>query len=501
MNVTLSTKNTFLAILFLGVLALTARNVVDPDVWWHLRAGEYIAQHHAIPHSDPFSYTRSGQTWVAHEWLSELAIYELYRVTGFSGLILTFAAILTASFFILYLRCASKPYVAGITTLCAAWATAPVWGVRPQVISLLLTSLWLLILERSERNAKILWWTVPITLLWVNLHAGFALGLTLSGMFLVGELIENISSPAQSRAHLRTAAFVFFFDLLVVPLNPNGLRMFSYPIETLRSAGMQNYIAEWASPNFHRAEYWPYLLLLLASLGAFMITRISLRPRELILLALSLYASLASLRMIPLFVLIAVPLITQRVDEWPRQSGPVHSAWTRAVLNAVIVLAMAAFAFVRINEIILQQPQAEAKHFPIGAVGFLQDHPPLGALFNHYDWGGYLIWKLPATEVFIDGRADLYGEPLLHDFADAYQLRGSWLQVLERWHIQTVLVPIDSALATALQVAPGWTVAYKDDQAIILTSDSLTSSTKQVFLSPLGYSRYAINYTVAYFGG
>ncbi len=54
-------------------------------------------------------------------------------------------------------------------------------------------------------------------------------------------------------------------DLLIVPLNPNGLRMFSYPVETLRSAAMQNYIVEWASPNFHHAEYWPFLLVVLAT--------------------------------------------------------------------------------------------------------------------------------------------------------------------------------------------------------------------------------------------
>jgi hypothetical protein len=471
MTSTLATKHTFLIVLFLGLFAMTARNVTDPDVWWHLKTGEYIAQHKSVPHTDPFSYTRAGAPWIAHEWLTELGMYELQRTTGFGGLILIFAALLATAFFLLYLRCGPAPYIAGAATLCAAWATAPIWGVRPQVLSLLLTSLWLLILERSERNPNLLWWTLPLTLLWVNLHAGFALGLVLSALFLAGEFIEKRLNFIPSRhTHSRTAAFILFLDLLLVPLNPNRLRMFSYPIETLRSAAMRNYIAEWASPNFHHPEYWPFLLIILAAFATLSISRTPPRPRDLILLLVGLYASLASIRMIPLFVLIAIPFIAKRLGNWPHSDHPLRRVPSRTAFNAVIVLAMAIFASLRIAYVIHHQPEAEARQVPTRAVAFLQQHPPAGPIFNHYDWGGYLIWKLyPSTLVFIDGRADLYGPPLFHDFADAYQFKGPWQQILQRWRIQTVIVPPDSALAIGLQSAPGWTISYQDSQAIILT--------------------------------
>jgi hypothetical protein len=180
----LRTRNIFLAVILLGIFGMAARNVTDPDVWWHLKTGQFIAEHGSVPRTDPFSYTRAGQPWVAHEWLSELFLYELQSTTGSTGLILTFAAIVCATFFLLYLRCGPAAYAAGAAMLIAAWATAPLWGVRPQIISLLLTSLWLLILEQSERDPKVLWWTLPLTLVWVNLHAGFALGLVLSALFL-----------------------------------------------------------------------------------------------------------------------------------------------------------------------------------------------------------------------------------------------------------------------------------------------------------------------------
>jgi hypothetical protein len=474
MNRLLTTSHVFLGVLFLGLFAMAARNVTDPDVWWHLKTGQYIAEYESVPHTDPFSYTRPGESWVAHEWLTELLLYEFERIMGWGGLIVIFAVVLCGSFYLLYLRCGHALYIAGVATLCAAWATMPLWGVRPQVLSLLLTSVWLLILERSEQNAKLLWWTLPLTLLWVNLHAGFALGLGLSALFLLGEWIERARDCSQQDTpRLRTSASILLLDLLVVPLNPNGLRMFSYPIQTLRSAAMQNYIAEWASPNFHHAQYWPFLLLVLASFATLSWSGAQVRPRDLLLLMVSLYAGLCSIRMMPLFVLIATPLISKRLGNWPASNSQPHRphAVSRGLLNATIVLAMVVFTTIHVAQVIQRQPQAEARAFPAGAVAFLQAHPPSGPVFNDYDWGGYLIWKLyPSTRVFIDGRADLYGQNFMDQFANTYQLKDDWQHALLRWNVGTVLVPPDSALAAGLRNSPGWTVSYEDSQALVLTA-------------------------------
>jgi hypothetical protein len=484
----IKTRNVFLAVLFLGLFAMVARNATDPDIWWHLKTGQYITEHKSIPHTDPFSYTRAGQPWIAHEWLTEHLLYQIQRIAGYGGLIVVFAAIVGAAFFLLYLRCGAAPYIAGVATLFAAWATAPLWGVRPQMLSLLLTSLWLLLLERSENDSKLLWWTLPLTLLWVNLHGGFAAGLALLTLFLAGEWMERAlgwSSPRSGR-HLKTAALILVFDLLLVPLNPSGLRMFWYPIQTLRSAAMQNYIAEWASPNFHHAEYWPFLVVVLGTFAALSWSGNRVRPRNLLLLVVTLYAGLCSIRMIPLFVLIAIPLIAKRLREWPPRTLDTrrHLA-LRMLLNGVIVLAMAAFTGIHLTQVIRRQPQAEAQHFPVPAVAFLATHAVPAPIFNHYDWGGYLIWKLyPSIPVFIDGRADLYEKQLLDQFADTYRFQGDWRRTLRQWDIGTIVVPMDSALATGVRSDRAWTVAYQDAQAMVLTRAGRSPDTNDVSISP-----------------
>jgi hypothetical protein len=478
-------RNTFVAVVFLGLVGIAARNVIDPDVWWHLKTGEYIAASKSVPHTDPFSYTRAGQPWVAHEWLADLLIYGLYRAAGWGGLIVLFSAIMTAAFFLLYLRSANDPYLSGILALGGAWGTAPVWGVRPQVLSLLLTSLWLLLLERSERDRNLLWWTLPLTLLWVNLHAGFALGLALLALFLAGESWERIftTQPERNSApRLRALAITLLLDLLIVPLNPNGATLYRYPFETLRSHAMQAYIAEWASPNFHSSDYLLFLFLLLAVVVCLAWSRMRPRPRDLLLLVVSTFAALSSIRMIPLFVLVAVPVLSRTLKEWaafsesrPRAPAPVAVF----IICVTILLAMTAFVGAHIAQVIHRQPAAEAEHFPAGAASYLQANRSSGPIFNHYDWGGYLIWKLDATNcVFIDGRADLYGEGLLQQFANTYQMNSDWQRALAEWQIARVIVPANSPLASGLRRVPSWSVRYEDAAVVVFSAQESAGASR-----------------------
>src|ERR1700727_2420734 len=91
----LQLRRVFVTILFIGTFTLATRNVIDPDVWWHLKTGEYIAVHKSIPHVDIFSFTRAGQPWIAHEWLSDVLLYGIYRAASWGGLIAVFAAVVS----------------------------------------------------------------------------------------------------------------------------------------------------------------------------------------------------------------------------------------------------------------------------------------------------------------------------------------------------------------------------------------------------------------------
>src|SRR6185369_11325611 len=83
----LTFRRVFPVVLLSMIFVLAVRQSVslDPDLWWHLKTGEQIIDAHSIPHVDDFSFTKQGSEWVAHEWLSEVIIAGIYRLSGFVG--------------------------------------------------------------------------------------------------------------------------------------------------------------------------------------------------------------------------------------------------------------------------------------------------------------------------------------------------------------------------------------------------------------------------------
>jgi hypothetical protein len=477
----------FAAILLLGLLALTARNATDPDLWWHLRTGQWIVETGHIPHTDPFSFTRAGHAWVSHEWLSEVLFYELWKQGGAAALIVFSAIITAAGFMLLYLRCfpsEGRKHWAAAATAFGALASAPSWGVRPQTFTFTMASLLLWLIEAGEERPKLLVWIPPLFLLWLNLHAGFALGPALLLAYGVGLIMETAvgSQPwSKTRPIFLRVLLLLLACSALVPLNPSGVELYRYPFDTLRSSGMRSFIVEWFSPNFHQSLYQPFLLAWLLLLTALASSRSRPKGRVMVPLILTSFAALDAVRHIPIFVLVAIPVLAaalpmaRRDDRYAHVSkstrrGAPRSSRFRPLFNGAVVILMGAFALVRWTGLVRNQGGRESEQFPQKAVAYLRASHGPSRIFVYYDWGGYAIWNLyPEYRVFLDGRADLYGDDLLRQFKTAVQLRSGWRGVLDGWKVETVLLPPSSGLAQALLLDAHWKAAYSDSKAIILT--------------------------------
>ncbi len=499
-------SNVFPVVLLLGLFGMTARPATDPDLWWHLRTGQWMVETGHVPHSDPFSFTRAGHAWVAHEWLSEVVFYELWKHGGFAALIVFSAMVTTAGFMLLYLRClpcGGKRHWAVAATVLGALAAAPSWGVRPQTFTFALASLLLWLIERGENQPRLLFWIPLLFLLWLNLHAGSALGPVLLLAYGAGLTIETAvgnTTWQEARPILLRVLLLLLACLALVPLNPNGVELYRYPFDTLRSSGMRSLIGEWHSPDFHEWLYRPFLLVWLLLLAAFATSscgsgnlprldgalrlrsgqappRPHTKWRVMVPLLLTSCAALDAVRHIPIFILLAIPVIAAAL---PAASASLAvavseqrpgSSRLRPLFNGVVVILMAVFTLVRWVGLARSQDAREAEQYPQKAVAFLRagDYPQPQRLFVYYDWGGYAIWKLyPEYRVFVDGRADLHGDDRLRQFMTAVQLRTGWREVLDGWKVDAVLVPPACALAQALLLDPHWHAAFSDSQAIIL---------------------------------
>lgn len=480
-----STRRLFFLILLMVLFFLAVREVTDPDFWWHLRAGQYIYETRSIPRTDIFSFTFEGHEWVTHEWLSEVLIYLIFKWLGWGGLVASFALIITAAFGLSYYSCeksGAQPFVSWVVVLLGAMATAPVWGVRPQMFSLLLASLFLFVLTGCMRLevGRLVWLLPPLMLLWVNLHGGYVLGLVLITITLFGISLDGLIEKRTHKEILRRVSpliFVLVACVIVVPLNPNGARLFTYPFETLASSAMQEHIEEWFSPNFHQTRFLPLAVLLLATFAALALSAKRLRVSELLMLCATAYAVLRSGRHLPIFAFAAVPLLAEHATLWIKSQGLAQSLFApekilskrQAVLRFAVLVIALGVSVMNVRHVIASQTEAEEKHFPARAVAFLRAQNLPDPIFNWYDWGGYLIWKLyPERRIYIDGRADVYGDAFIEEFLRASKGQGDWREPLRRNGIRTVIVKPDSPLASLLLKEEGWSKAFEDNQAVVL---------------------------------
>ncbi len=477
MRTELTFRKVFPIVLLSMIFVLAVRQSVslDPDLWWHLKAGQQIIQTRSIPHIDDFSFTKQGSEWVAHEWLSEILIAGIYRSIGLAGLVIVFSLIIVIALWLTYRRCDGKPYIAGLAVLLAAAASSPLFGVRPQMLTLLLASIYIVLLERfdpKEQNRR-LWWLVPLMLLWVNLHAGWALGVALIGLHIVRAVLDG------ERDCVRPLLIMLVVCTAMIPFNPNGFRMFSYPYETLTSASMAAFIQEWASPDFHQTTYLPLAILLLSTLAAMALSPTRARLGEIFIVLITALSALRSVRHIPIFALFAAPVLAKHLwaiakeRNWDRllTSAETRPNAVKLFINIVLLLAPLALGVVRVWHFATHQRDFTMIRNPVAAVEFLKSKHLPGPIYNRYGWGGYLIYQLyPEYRVYIDGRADVYGDAFFAEAMRTYDGASDWSSTLDRYGIKSVLISPDAPLAGLLRSDAGkWNLVYEDKDAIIFT--------------------------------
>src|SRR5205807_608995 len=117
-------RRVFVFVFAMQLVSIGVRETLDPDMWWHLRTGEFIWQH-GIPRHDIFSFTVPDHDWVTHEWLTDVLMWGIDTLGGLQGLSVVFAGVSGLAFWLLYACSAGGPYLSAIVVLLAAAAAAP----------------------------------------------------------------------------------------------------------------------------------------------------------------------------------------------------------------------------------------------------------------------------------------------------------------------------------------------------------------------------------------
>lgn len=464
----------------IGTLALAAVAMLawfspasgDNDAWWHLKTGQYIVEHHRLPVPDPFSYTTymgkpayPGEEItryfnLTHEWLAQAILYLVYSAAGFPGLVL-FRALLLAGVcaiagFLALLRSGGFYRAIGASIIAGSVAISYTSD-RPGLFTWLLLAVTLLILEQRRR----LWLLPPLFLVWANCHGGYFLGWAAMGAYCAEAWLSRRrgrGTGGERRLWLACAASV-----AICGLNPNGFSAIPVLLNYHRSA-IQSRIWEWKSPTFWPPQ--PFNVVLAATVAMMIWARRRVRPADWLLFGLFTLATVTAARNLMLTGVLG-PVLLAGYLPWKR--GTANAARYAAPL---VLSSLAAVPMVRGEAF---QLRAIESNRPAGAADFLLAHHVTARMFNSYNNGGYLIWRLaPHQQVFIDSRA--LNESVYQDFRHIANYEPQAAELLDRYGIEAIVMEgfeditgIIWPLPLALAASPrdDWKLAYSDSTAFI----------------------------------
>jgi len=280
---------------------------------------------------------------------------------------------------------------------------------------------------------------------------------------LFGEALANLAGDRRPDvlrgARLRKLVMVTAVSVPAVAINPYGIRMLAYPFETVSIGALQDFIQEWAAPDFHLPQTWPFLVMLLALLAVFATSKERVDWTDLVLVSGSAAMALMAGRNIALFAVVATPVLSRQADAWLTERGwrlrPRRTVSRGMLLvNWALLVLVSMGALAKVGTTLSERTirQAQEEFFPAQLADYLQQTLPAGRLFNSYNWGGYLIFAAPQVPVFVDGRTDLYGDELLQKYLEVILLRDGWQQTLDEYGIDRVAIESDSTLAGALRL-------------------------------------------------
>ncbi len=485
----LDLNRTITFIAFMGVFAMAARVVVDTDLYWHLAAGRYILQT-GIPPADPFSATMTGKPWVDIYWLAQIGLYSIYNWLGLNGLMLLVAIIVVTAMIFVWKQLSGGVWLRAGVLILTAVATSEVWTARPHLLTFLFVAIlgYVLYLYKWQKIDRL--WIIPLLfVVWVNMHGGYIAGFMLIGAMITGEAIQSalrnsdwriwISHPEieTPRAELswiqwRKLAIFTFISAVVLLLNPYTIGAIELPFKTVGISSLQNFIAEWASPNFHDILQQPMIWLLLLTLCFTGWSGRHLDITDALTLSLFAYISFLAQRNIGLFAIVCAPILTRHASALIEKSRWGQRRMSRGfpIVNAILLITIS--IVVALKVFLVMQPSlrtnAESKVLPIDAADWIEQHQPIGAMFNSYNWGGYLMWRLgSAYPVFVDGRTDLYDDAFLNEYRSIVWAASNADSLLDQYHVNFIVVEKDSVLPVYLAGSTHWQLAYRDQQAVI----------------------------------
>lgn len=459
------------------------------DLWGHLSYGRWIWQAKAVPQVEPLMPLAQGVPFVDTAWLSQLIGYQLVGHFGVAGAQFMYAGLISLAF-ALVLGVVYKRTGSLVATLAAfvtfAWgAYLQLLTIRPQLAGLACFAVAIVVATASV-GRRWHWWVVPLTFaLWANLHGSFFMGLGLLGLMAIGRIFDVIWRTGRIGAALRDSearrlVLLTQIAAAAVLLNPYGIGIYGEVFAVASNPNLED-LLEWLPLSL---RVLPGQAAATITIALFLLYRMSPRRVQcgevLSLIGFGL-ATLWTTRLIIWWAPLAAYYVGVHLAaiRWKNFGRPVEERRSSG-LNTVVAcgLGWIFFVFTPFGVTLLHGQPKDAKlaaksyqkalstQTPLGVTAHLNAEPPVGQVFNTYEWGDYLSWAGPKEmQVFVNSHAHLVPQEVWKDYMSVSSAAANWDQKLDQYSVNTVVVDVDKrgALIKAIKLKKDmWELSYED---------------------------------------
>jgi hypothetical protein len=459
----------------------TVHGDADYDVWWHMRIGQWVAQHGGVPATDPCSSYGHDKPWVAYSWLFELLVYGAHQSLGLLGIVffrLVLSVAITAALHRFIVKREPRFLVATALTGAATLGVAMLFKERPWLFTILFSVLTLgVILDLRDGKRSWLTWLLPVVfVIWANVHIQFVYGLILLVIACSAPLAEYWWRRSRHEFTVTPARTPNWQQLVLLSaacflgtlINPYHALLYRVVIDYATQPGPFRWLNELKALEFREPCDW--VMLALAAGACFALgRRRTVSLFDVVLLLFSGWLAFRSRRDMWLLILTSGYLITASPRKHADAAAVFRFSLPRltAIAASVVLLTFATMLLRNLSNETMKERIANT--FPVKAAEFVVEKHYGGPLYNDFNWGGYLIWALPHLPVAIDGRTNLHGDDRIEHLGDVWAAIPTTADDAELFDAGVIIAPAASPRVSLLERDPQFKArfeeVYSDDLA------------------------------------